>query len=213
MECRDKCRTGMVRLNATIPDGPQYAAGHTQLNIWGTLIFRGKCEIGSGNKINVGEGAVLDMGDDTKISTFCNVTAYSEIHIGAHSRIAHRCQIFDTNFHFIANFNHGTIKKPAHPISIGNYCWICNSTTITGGVLIPNKIIVASNSLVGKDMSTIPTESVIGGVPAKLISTGQRRVENKRFCAELWSFFSKNKDLDFFEIGKEANHSICDACQ
>lgn len=70
MECIDKCKTGMVRLNVTIPGGPQYAAGNSQLNIWGKVIFRGTCEIGSGNKINVGENGLLDLGDGTKITSF-----------------------------------------------------------------------------------------------------------------------------------------------
>ena len=210
MECYGKCRTGMVRLNVTIPGGPQYAAGNTQLDIWGKVIFRGKCEIGSGNKINVGSGGVLDLGDDTKISTFCNVTTYAEIKVGAQSRIAHRCQLFDNNFHYIADFNRGIVKRLAHPISIGCYCWICNSTTVSGGAVIPDKTIVASNSLVSKDFSTIPAESTIGGIPAKLIGTNHRRVENKRFQATLSEYFSKNKDADIYEFGTSTDHSICD---
>ena len=59
MECVGNCKTGMVRLNVTIPGGPQFAAGNTQLNIWGKVIFRGKCEIGTGNKLNVGYSAIL----------------------------------------------------------------------------------------------------------------------------------------------------------
>lgn len=210
MECRGVCRSGMVRLNVTIPGGPQYAAGNTQLNIWGKVIFRGTCEIGSGNKINVGSGAVLDMGDGTKITTFCNVTAYAEIQVGAQSWIVHRCQVFDTNFHYIADFSRGMVPTSARPIYIGDYCWICNSTTVTGGAVIPDKTIVASNSLVGKDYSNIPPESIIGGVPAKLICTGRRKVESRRFQSFLHSFFTDNPAAECYVMPKDTNHSICD---
>ena len=210
MECKDKCKTGMVKLNLTIPGGPQYATGNSELNIWGKIIFRGTCEIGSGNKINVGEMGVLDLGDGTKITSFCNITSYSEIKVGEQSRIAHRCQVLDTNFHFIADFNKSIVKKLSHPITIGSYCWICNSSTITGGATIPDKTIVASNSLVGKDFSTIPSESIIGGIPAKLISTGFRSVENERFISKINKFFTENPDELSFKFDHNINHSICD---
>ena len=210
MECVGKCYSGMIRLNVTIPGGPQYAAGNTQLNIWGRVIFRGKCEIGSGNKINVGRKGILDLGDGTKITTFCNVTAYSEIRIGAQSRIVHRCQVFDTNFHYIADFAHGIVRRWAHPIIIGSYCWICNSSTITGGARIPDKTIVASNSLVNKDMSQVPEESIIGGVPAKLLSSGYRKIENKRFEMEVSHFFETHPNVDLYKIPEGTLHEICD---
>lgn len=209
MECIDKCKTGMVRLNVTIPGGPQYAAGNSQLNIWGKVIFRGTCEIGSGNKINVGENGLLDLGDGTKITSFCNVTAYSEIIIGSQSWIVHRCQLFDTNFHYIADFNKNIVKKLATPIFIGEYCWICNSSTITGGAIIPDKTIVASNSLVGKDFSAIPSESIIGGIPAKLISTGYRKIESKNFQTKINNYFKENPDSIKFTLNDDISHSFC----
>ena len=209
MECIDKCKTGMVRLNVTIPGGPQYAAGNSQLNIWGKVIFRGICEIGSGNKINVGENGLLDLGDGTKITSFCNVTAYSKIIIGAQSWIVHRCQVFDTNFHYIADFNKNIVKKQATPIFIGEYCWICNSSTITGGAIIPDKTIVASNSLVGKDFSAIPSESIIGGIPAKLISKGYRKIESKNFQTKINNYFKENPDSIKFTLNDDISHSFC----
>lgn len=210
MECVGKCKTGMVRLNVTIPGGPQFATGNTQLNIWGKVIFRGKCEIGSGNKINVGLNGLLDMGDETKIAGFCNITVYTEVHIGSLSRIAHRSQVFDTNFHFIADFNKHYIRKWSKPISIGNYCWICNSSTITGGAVIPDKTIVASNSLVGKDFSDIPSESIIGGIPAKFISTGHRRVESQKLERAIFKYFAENPDAKVYPLEENVNHNICD---
>lgn len=210
MECVGCCRTGMVRLNMTLGGAPQYSGGNIELNIWGKVIFRGKCTIASGSRIIVGDRGLLDMGEGTKIMHGCNCTAYSEIRIGAQSWVVHRCQLLDTNFHYIADFKHGVVKKMAHPITIGDYCWICNSATVTGGAVIPDKTIVASNSLVNKDMSDIPNESIIGGMPARLLSTGYRRIESMKLEREMMSYFNAHPDEDVFSLPVGVEHDICD---
>ena len=60
IKCIDECYPGMVRINLSFPGGPQCSAGNTELTIWGTIIFHGKCVVGSGNKIII--GGVLAVG-------------------------------------------------------------------------------------------------------------------------------------------------------
>lgn len=62
------------------------------------------------------------------------------------------------------------------PISIGNFSWIGNRTTIGPGSILPDYTIVASNSLVNKDFSILNPYSTIGGIPAKFIREGWTRV-------------------------------------
>lgn len=100
----EKCKMGMVHFNESVAGGPQCEVGNSELNIWGTLVFRGKCSIGTSNKINVGEDGMLDFGDHSKVTIFCNITAYKEVLVGHHSRIVHRCQVFDTSYHYTASF-------------------------------------------------------------------------------------------------------------
>ena len=206
----EKCYFGMVKINASLSGAPSYTGGNTELNIWGNVIFRGKCVIGTSSKIGVGRNGILDMGDGTKIMHYCNITAYSTIKIGEQSRIVHRCQVLDTNFHYIADFNNHLVKQQYTPITIGTYCWICNSTTITGGAVIPNKTIVASNSLVGKDYSSVPEESIIGGIPAKFIATGYRRVENRMLESEIVNYFRNNPNEKIFKLPNDVSHDCCD---
>lgn len=210
MECVGDCKMGMVRLNLTLGGAPQYSTGNIELDIWGKVIFRGKCIITSGSKINVGEYGLLDFGKDIKIMHSCNLTAYSSIRIGAYSRIVHRCQLLDSNFHYIADFKHGIVKNIARPIVIGDYCWICNSTTVSGGAIIPNKTIVASNSLINKDMSDIPMESIIGGSPAKLISTGYRRINSAKFECKVEQYFKEHPETDTYPLPNGISHTVCD---
>lgn len=52
------------------------------------------------------------------------------------------------------------------PVSIGNNVWIGGHSTINPGVTIGNNVVVASGSVVTKD---IPDNVVVGGNPAKII--------------------------------------------
>ena len=181
MKCMEgKCKTGMIKLNISIPGGPQSAICNTELSIWGKVIFCGAIKIGSGNKIVVGENALLKLGNETFITSMVNIVCYKQIEVGDYSWIAHRCQVMDSNMHYVADFANNKVLPIALPIKIGEYCWICNSTTVTGGAIIPNKTIVASNSLVNQNFSSIPPMSLLAGIPPKLNKTRLRRIENKK---------------------------------
>ena len=77
-------------------------------------------------------------------------------------------------------------------------------------IKIGHIVIVGSNSLVNKDMSGIPEGAVVGGMPAKLLRTGVRRVENKAFEKVLNDYFSNNKFSDTYEFDATLPESVCD---
>lgn len=200
MECVGKCKTGMIVMNKTNCGMPENPGVNTAINNWGKIIFHGKCEILTSNKINVTRNATLELGEGTRIMCKCNITAHQFVRIGDYSWVVHRSQVMDSNFHYVANLNTLTIPRFTKPVEIGSYCWICNSSTIAPGAIIPDKTIVASNSLVNKDMSAIPEGSLVGGIPAKLIKTGFRRVDNKKLEYEIWKFFEDNPAEEYFPL-------------
>jgi maltose O-acetyltransferase len=55
-------------------------------------------------------------------------------------------------------------------VIIGDHAWIASRVTILPGVRIGDGAVVASNSVVTKD---VPSMAIVGGVPARVI--GQRR--------------------------------------
>ena len=59
----------------------------------------------------------------------------------------------------------------AKPVKIGIDVWIGGNVTILPGVTIGNNVVVAAGAVVNKD---IPDNTLVGGVPAKLI----RKLEN-----------------------------------
>ena len=184
-----KVWSGMIRFNQVKYTAPSNMSVQTEILNHGTIIFRGQGLIGTGNKIVVECNAVLDIGRNFKITDMCNVGCFRKISIGEQSRIVHRCQVFDSNYHYVANFGRGVVPQYIRPVHIGKGCWICNSSTITGGTVLPNYTIGASNSLVGKDFSDIPESSMIGGIPAKFIATDFRKIENSKIELEITRYY------------------------
>ena len=197
MKVEGKISFGMIAFNKTRPTSPSNMGVQSEILNQGLIIFHGRGVIGTGNKIRVAAKAVLDIGARFKITDFVNIGCYTRIDIGEQSWVVHRCQLLDANYHYIANFKKGIIPKWAKPISIGKGCWICNSTTVTGGAVIPDFTIVASNSLVNKDFSNIEQSSMIGGCPAKYLATGFRRVENPNCEHAISQFYFDNSDVIF----------------
>ena len=53
----------------------------------------------------------------------------------------------------------------AHPITIGDDCWLGGSVVVCPGVTIGDRCIIAAGSVVTHD---IPADSMAAGVPAKV---------------------------------------------
>jgi len=197
-----KVWSGMIRFNQVKYAAPSNMSVQTEIKNSGTIIFRGQGLIGTGNKIVVGRNAVLDIGKNFKITDMCNVGCFKKILIGEQTWIVHRCQVFDSNYHYVANFGRGIVPQYIRPVQIGKGCWICNNSTVTGGAVLPDYTIVASNSLVSKDFSNIPESSMIGGIPAKVIASGFRKIENSKIENEILKFYNDDPD-GMFKIPSE----------
>jgi len=197
-----KVRTGMINFNRSRMGAPSAGSLQSEIVNQGRIIFRGCGTIGTGNKIRVDVAGTLELGDNVRIADMINIGVYSRISIGKLCRIAHRCQILDSNYHYIVNLEKRIIPSHTSPIVIGAGCWICNSTTIARGTILPDYTIVTSNSLVNSDFNYIGQESIIGGVPAKPIATGFRRIENPKIVAELYEFYEEHPDK-VFEITED----------
>ncbi len=54
------------------------------------------------------------------------------------------------------------------PITVGSDVWIGGNVSILGGAKIGSNVVIAAGAVVTKD---IPANSVVGGVPARVIRT------------------------------------------
>lgn len=185
-----KTRFGMIKFNRTISGAPSFMGVNSEINNRGKIIFKGCGLIGCGTKICVGYGARLEIGDKFKITDFVNLGCYAEIIIGNQSWIVHRCQIFDSNYHYVADLKRREVPDYRKRIIIGNNCWVCNSSTICGGTMLPDYTIVGSNSLVNKDFSTVPPNSLIAGIPARFIKDGLVKINNQCLIDQIDRYFA-----------------------
>lgn len=199
-----KLVSGMIRFNQTKYMAPSNMDVQSEIFNYGRIIFRGPGIIGTGNKIVVFRSGTLEIGANFKITDMCNIGCFKKIHIGEQSRITHRCQLLESNYHFVANFSKGTVPNHSRPIFLGKGCWICNSSTIMGGTILPDFTLVASNSLLNTDYSEIPESSLIGGIPAKFIAHGFRKIENGLIEQEIAHFYKMNPD-GVFNLPESAN--------
>lgn len=178
MEIIGDVKSGMISFNQTREGSPNVQSVQSEILNDGHIVFRGHGVIGTGVHICVGQNGTLDIGNNFKITDLVNIGCFKSIKIGEQSRVTHKCQVLDSNYHYVANFNKRIVPDRNKTIEIGKGCWICNSSTVTGGTKIPNFTILSSNSLANKDYSDVPEGSIIGGIPAKYIASGFRRVEN-----------------------------------
>lgn len=111
--------------------------------------------ISIGNNVGIGEYAYLGGGGGLDIGDNCIVGQYLSCHPENH-------HYQDTT----KQIRHQGVSRAG--IKIGQNCWIGSKVTITDGVTIGDNCVLAAGAVITKDM---PANSVIGGVPAKVIKT------------------------------------------
>lgn len=186
-------KSGLIKINKVRFGAPGNMSRQTEIYNLGVIEFDGPCEIGTGNKIIVAQKATLSIGKNCCISDNCTIAAFKGINIGETTRIAHSCQVLDTNFHYIADLNKGIVVDPTAKINIGKSCWIGNSSAIVKGANLPNYAIVGSHSLVNKDFSTTENGCIIAGIPAKLIKQNVIRVFNTKIEGIIWNYMAQHE--------------------
>lgn len=112
----------------------------------------------------------LSIGNNVFINAYCHIACAEAINIGNNVLIASKVYIAD---HAHGKSDMESLKRApinrrliTKPISIGDNVWIGEGASILMGVIIGDNCIIGANALVNK---SFPPNSVIGGVPAKLI--------------------------------------------
>ncbi|MDD3944784.1 MAG: acyltransferase [Bacteroidales bacterium] len=118
-----------------------------------------------GIKINPARNIVIS--DNVDLAWGVIITTGGGVEIGERTLVGYRTQILSSN-HVIPP-NKGRIFEAGHShskIIIENDVWIGANCIITAGVRIGEGAVVAAGSVVTKD---VPSFTIVGGVPAKII--------------------------------------------
>ena len=146
----------------------------TTVRGWPRVRGKGQIRIGKGVKIwsqlgvtdiHAWTGARIEIGDGTFINTGCILSARQLIRIGRNCQIANQVILMDNDFHGTTDRNEE--PKP-EPIILEDNVWIATRCTILKGVRIGEGAVVASGSVVTKDVAP---HTMVGGVPAKFIKS------------------------------------------
>jgi len=136
-------------------------------SIWdvtGTVIFRGRANIGHGVKISV--SGTLILGDSFSISAESSIICKEKVSFGAHCLISWENLIMDTDFHDILD-SEGNVINPSKEIVIGDNVWIGCRCTILKGTQIGNNTVIAANSCLHSIIDG--SNKIIGGNLARIL--------------------------------------------
>ena len=162
-------------------------AKHADINVKGKVTLGTKRIKGSTleTRILVENGASLDFKGDATIMYGADIEAFNnskiifgksfisninftciaadKIEIGDNVSFGRDCVVRDNNGgHYISRRGF----KNAHPITIGQHCWICESSTLIAGTKLGTGVVVGAKSFV---RSSIPAFTIAMGHPAEVV--------------------------------------------
>ena len=195
--------TGMVIIGELPDDTNAFKRNSpSRFKVSGDLVFGKHIHIRGGGLFNVGKEGKMTIGNDTLINSYCRVWCTSVMNIGKNNRISWECQLFDSNFHYLVD-DDGYVCNCKGKVEIGDNVWIGNRCTISKGCVLPNYSVVGSGSYVNKDFTEYGERSILGGVPAKYIKSGYRRLFDSKKELDVENFFENNPKLTKCFVGND----------
>lgn len=136
-----------------------------------------QCRIGSRSVVMGGtyiNGFGVTIGHGTFISRNVYFDLNSPVFIGSRVHIASNVK-FITSTHEVGDPSQRAGRLISAPISIGDGAWIGAGAIILPGVQVGAGCIIAAGAVVTR---SVPEDTVVGGVPARVIRTLSDDVEN-----------------------------------
>lgn len=113
-------------------------------------------------------GKNIHVGEHVFINACCHFQDHGGVTLGDGCQIGHNV-VFATLNHGLEPADRGT-TYPA-PIVLGRNVWVGSNATILRGVTIGDNAVVAAGAVVSRD---VPANTIVGGVPARII----KRIDN-----------------------------------
>ncbi len=171
MDCGD-LRIGMMKIGFTTYQGGDYHCDRTHVNLRGTLVVLGRCQLGAGSGIEVAEGSTLTIGPDFNLGPRSLIICHKDITFGAFNRISWCCTVMDTDQHRIVDAD-GRHMNPDRAIVFGDNVWLGCHVIVAKGTHLPDDTTVAAGATVAGRHDEPMT--VLAGNPATVVRRGVKR--------------------------------------
>ena len=158
-------RTGMIKFGAHGLGTQDLFYSRTMIQLYGTVVVKGKACIGRGSKISVGREARLTLGENFMITGDSQIICHKEITFGNDCLLSWDILMMDTDFHHVLDTSGYKTNIPK-PINVGNHVWIGENAIVLKGVTIGDGAVIGAGSVVTKN---IPAYCVAVGNPARVI--------------------------------------------
>lgn len=140
----------------------------------GKIIFEGNCTLGNNSVLSIGRNGVLRFGKNTCATAGVKFICQNSIYIGEKSLIGWDSLISDFDFHEIMIDN--AIKSGSAPIVIGKNNWFAMQCLVLKGSTTPEGSIFTARSLLNKDYTNYPCNTMFAGTPAKAVRYNVLRI-------------------------------------
>jgi acetyltransferase-like isoleucine patch superfamily enzyme len=150
------------------------------------------------NNVNLGDFSYISFNtavSRASIGKFCSIGPDCKIGLGKHPTntfVSTHPAFFSSSKRAQLTFSDSNYFQETENINIGNDVWLGANVIVVDGVNISDGVIVATGSVVTKD---IPAYAIVGGVPAKVIK--YRFEEN--IVLKLLDFKWWNKDIKYLK--------------
>lgn len=160
---------GSVRLSAESSSYIPNCFSKLYIREGGRIVFKGKAKIGAGFSISVGEYGTIKFGNNfySNKNTFFKCTQNCHLLFGNNCKIGWNCEFSTSDGHEI--YKNNIVSNIDRSIHIHDHCWITSHCLIGKGVEIASNNVISKGAVVTK--SFYDEYCVIGGMPAKVIST------------------------------------------
>ena len=162
----DVIKTAIVKIGFNPTQTIDFKYDRTILDIQGEIVFKGKCYIGTGGKIQV--KGYLEFGVNNNFNK-TSIICQKEIIFGDHVLFSWDNLIMDTDQHPITDMNGIILNEDKH-IVFGNNVWVGCRCTILKGTNIGNNIMIGANSTIRANF--IEENTIVAGNPATIVKRG-----------------------------------------
>ena len=146
-------------------------------------------------------GGLLKLGHKTVLGLGTNIICCSSITLENNVSLGPEVTIYDNDAHFSYSRQNGEVRRYNASVRIGHHSWLGTRATIMKGIILPPYTTVASCALVKKNVAD-NERTLIGGIPAIVLSRDFSRVFNHNEEMKIYDFFCKNPSANSVHIDR-----------